>query len=200
MIELGELYAKEAAQIAPTVPLLEREAGLFEGALTAPAIGVKHGLDVAASALAEAATPILKEITPDSMASWWDEQRRLAAESMKETRTDPRTVGAVGQIGHALGSVLTMGTIGAPLGIAGSVAAIGGLSGYDKYAELIDQGVDETTAAKVAGITGTVMGVGAALPPFLGGTIAKQIASGIGINVGLGFAERGGSAAILEDK
>jgi hypothetical protein len=199
MIELGELYAKEAAQIAPIVPMLDVEPGLFSGALTAPVIGVKHGLDVAASAAAESFTPILKEITPDSMAAWWDEQRRLAAQSMKDTRTDPRTVGAIGQMGHAVASVLTEGAIGGiTAGPVGAVAAIGGLSGFDKYKELIDQKVDEATAAKVAGITGAVMGIGAALPPFLGGTLAKQIASGVGINVGLGIAERSGSAKVLE--
>jgi len=201
MIEILARYPQEQAQIAPIVPQLEEEPGFFDGSLASPVVGLKHGLDVAASALSDVGTPILKEITPDSMASWWDEQRRMTHQSMKDTRTDPRTTGTLGQLGHAVGSIVSMGAIGGlTAGPVGAVGAIGSLSGYDKYNELRDQGVDAGTAAQVGGITGTVMGVGAALPAFLGGTLTKQIASGVGINVGLGIAERGGSAAVLEDQ
>lgn len=201
MIEFGEIYAKEEAQLAPAMPLLDMDAGLFDGSLTTIPQGIKHVVDVAASATANAAMPVLEKVTPDSMTEWLDEQRRVANESMKATRTDPRTVGTVGQMLHGVSSVLTGGVIGGlTLGPIGAVGAIAGSTMFDKATELMDQGVDLGTAQKVGAVTGTVMGAGAALPPFLGGTLGKQIASGIGINIGLGVAERAGSAAILEDK
>jgi hypothetical protein len=200
MIEWGEVYAKEGAQLAPSIVPPVDETSMFAGSLMALPQGVKHGWDVAASAMANASMPVLEKVTPDSMTAWLDDQRRVANESMKATRTDPRTMGTVGQLLHGVSSVLTMGAIGAPLGAVGAAGAIGGLSMFEKSTELIGEGVDLQTAQKVGAVTGTVMGVGAALPPFLGGTLAKQIASGIGINVGLGAVERAGSAEILEDK
>ena len=200
MIEWGEIYAKEEAQLAPSIDAPVEEAGMFAGSLMALPQGVKHGWDVAASAMANAAMPILSKVTSESMTEWLDGQRKVANESMKATRTDPRTMGTVGQLIHGVSSVLTEGAIGAALGPIGAAGAIGGLSMFDKATELMEQGVDLGTAQKVGAVTGTVMGVGAALPPFMGGTLAKQIASGIGINVGLGTVERAGSAAILEDK
>jgi len=201
MIEFGEVYAREEAQLAPAMPLLDIEASIFDGSLTAIPKGIKHGLDVAASAMANAAMPVLEKVTPDSMTEWLEEQRKIANDSMKATRTDPRTMGTVGQLLHGVSSVLSMGAMGGiAMGPVGAVGAIGGLSMFDKSTELMDQGVDLGTSQKVGAVTGTVMGVGAALPPFLGGTLAKQIASGIGMNVALGVGERAGSAAILEEK
>jgi len=178
--------------------LPSEEPGFFTGALGAPVIGVKHGMDVAASALAETVSPFIEDNTPEGVSNWFRDQREIAYQSMKDTRADPRTMGTLAQIGHALGTVITEGAMVAPLGVFGAAANIGSLSAYDKYAELVDAGVDKDTARKAAGLTGVVMGVGAALPPFLGSTIARQIASGVGINVGLGFVERGGTAKILE--
>jgi hypothetical protein len=191
------------------------DAGLFSGAFTAPFIGMKHGLDVAAAVTSDYLTEPLKEITPDFMDDWLDGQRREAHRNMVESRSDPKSMGAIGQALHAIGSVGVEGALGAvpgafvgvatagPAGAAvgaktGAVTSIGALSAYDKYEELRLQGVDDSTAAKVAGITGSVMGVGAMLPAFMGQTLTKQIASGVGINVGLGFVERGGSAEVLK--
>ena len=200
MIEWGEVYAKEGAQLAPSIAPPVDETSMFAGSLMALPQGVKHGWDVAASTMANASMPVLEKVTPDSMTAWLEDQRRVANESMKATRTDPRTMGTVGQLIHGVSSILTMGVAGAPLGPVGAAGAIGGLSMFDKSTELIEQGVDLQTAQKVGAVTGTVMGVGAALPPFIGGTLTKQIASGIGINVGLGMTERAASGEILEDK
>jgi hypothetical protein len=177
------------------------EVGVFTGALSAPFVGIKHGMDTAAAALADVSMPVLEKITPDAVGEWLNGQRRKAYQSMSDTRPDPSTMGIVAQIEHSVGSVLTMGAMGGAVGgVPGAAAAIGGLSGYDKYKELRDQNIDESTAAKVAGVTGAVMGAGALLPAFMGQTIARQIASGVGLNVGLGMVERSGSGAILEDQ
>lgn len=183
------------------------DVGLFTGAFISTYGGVKHGLDVAGAFAADTLTDPLKKIAPDFVDDWLDEQRREVHQNLVDSRADPRSIGVVGQAIHALGTVATEGTVGAviggvagPLGAkAGAVTAIGAMSAYDKYDELVMAGVDDSTAMKVAGVTGAVMSAGALLPAFLGSTLSKQVASGIGLNVGLGFAERGGSSAILED-
>lgn len=104
-----------------------------------------------------------------------------------------------------------LGGIGAaPIGAAGAVAgaafgaktgaaaSIGYLSAVDKFLEMKKNGVDDDTALSTSGLTGVVMGVGAALPAFVGNTLAKQVGSGVVMNVGLGGIERAGTAAILE--
>lgn len=183
------------------------DVGLFTGAFSSVYGGVKHGLDVAGAFAADTLTDPIKAVAPNFVDDWLDGQRREVHQNLADSRADPRSIGTIGQAVHALGTVATEGAIGAvvggvagPLGAkAGAVSAIGALSAYDKYDELIMAGVDDSTAMKVAGVTGAVMGVGAMLPAFLGSTLSKQVASGIGLNVGLGFAERGGSSAILED-
>lgn len=184
----------------------DADVGVFSGSLKSVPIGMKHGLDVAAAALADVSMPVIEKVAPEAVTEWFEGQRRTAYQSMAETRPDPATMGIVGQMGHALSSVMTMGAMGAvaapatglsSLGLA--AYAIGGLTGYDKYRELREQGVAEAEAFKSGMVTGATMGVGAALPPFVGGTIARQIGSGIGINVGLGMAERAGISEILKD-
>jgi hypothetical protein len=182
------------------VPPEPIEAGTFSGALTSPFVGIKHAWDVGASALADAAMPIIDKYTPEAVSSWMEEQRQNSYRIMRDSRPDARNMGVVGQVGHAVGSTLTMGLAGGLVaGPAGAALAIGGGSMYDKYKELRDQNVDEETALKVSGVTGAVMTVGSALPAFMGKTITTQVLSGIGMNVPLGVAERGSSSVLLED-
>ncbi len=202
MIELRELYPQESAQIASTVPFLNKGAGFFEGAGTAFVQGPKHGWDVAASAMAETLSPYAEGIAGtligDEAAEWIKGQTAIARKSVEQTRVDPTKMGTAGNIIHSLGSVLTEGVMGGMVaGPLGAAAAIGGLSGFDKWLEYEGK-VDDETRAKLAGITGLTMGVGAALPPFVGKALSAQIASGIGINIGLGITERGASGAVLE--
>lgn len=201
MIEL--LTAKEGSDnlsLGRLTPPDPREAGVFEGALTSPFVGVKHAWDIGAAGLADAVMPTLEKYTPEAASDWLKEQRAVAYNSMKETRADPMNMGVVAQVGHALGSVLTMGLAGGLIaGPAGAAGAIGGGSMYDKYKELRDQNVDRETALDVAGVTGAVMAVSSALPAFMGKTITTQVLSGIGMNVPLGMVERGGSSELLEN-
>jgi len=166
------------------------EVGFFTGAGFSLFKGFEHAAAVGSAALL-AGEP---ELIPDFIQN----KQRDAYQWMVETRPDPKTMGTLAQMGHGLGTVFGMGAMGAPFGLPGAAVSIGGLSGYDKYSELIDAGVDHDTALKAAGLTGTVMGAGAFLPPYLGKTLAKQVAAGAGINLGLGFVERGGTSAILE--
>lgn len=166
------------------------EAGFFTGAGFSLFKGFEHAAAVGSAAFL-AGEP---ELVPEFIQN----KQRDAYQWMVETRPDPKTMGILAQMGHGLGTVFGMGAVGAPFGLPGAAVSIGGLSGYDKYSELIDAGVDHDTALKAAGLTGAVMGAGAFLPPYLGKTLAKQVAAGAGINLGLGFVERGGTSAILE--
>lgn len=174
--------------------MLERppeEVGFFDGALTSPFKGFEHAVAVGSSAAL--ATDL------DAMPDFIQSKREDAYRWMSETRADPKTMGTLAQIGHSIGSVIGMGIAGAPLGVPGSAASIGGLSAYDKYSELRDNGVDHQTALKAAGLEGVIMAAGAGAPAFLGKKLLTQMASGAAINVGLGAIERGGTAAILEN-
>ena len=201
MIEL--LTAQEGRDnlsVATITPANPREAGVLEGAFTSPFVGIKHAWDIGATGLADAVMPTLEKYTPEAASDWFKEQRAVAYNSMKDTRADPTNMGEVAQVGHALGSVLTMGLAGGLIaGPAGAAGAIGGGSMYDKYHELRDQKVDRETALDVAGVTGAVMAVGSALPAFMGKTLTTQILSGIGMNVPLGMVERGSSSELLEN-
>jgi hypothetical protein len=115
--------------------------------------------------------------------------------------------GLVGLTGGAVVGGAVAGPVGvmalAPAGAAsgafiGGASAVGAAAGYGKFIEPELSSVDETTRAKLAAISATVMGAGAVLPPFLGRTLGQQIATGVGLNVGLGMVERGTSGAILE--
>lgn len=176
----------------------QEEPNFFTGALTAPFEGVGHALAVASSAALDVAAD---DDGYDSSAidGFLSEGRRKAHRWMESSRPDPNDMGTLAQVGHGLGSVLTMGVMGAPLGVYGAAGSIGALSAYDKYQEMLKQGVDTNTALQTAGITGAVMSIGAGLPGFVGNTIKKQVLSGIGINVGLGAAERAATSAVLED-
>ena len=201
MIELlTESQGRDNVAVARLTPPDPREAGVFDGALASPFVGIKHAWDIGAAGLADAVMPTLDKYTPEAASDWFKEQRSVAFQSMKDTRADPMNMGAVAQVGHALGSVLTMGLAGGLIaGPVGAAAAIGGGSMYDKYKELRDQKVDEATALDVAGVTGAVMAASAALPAFMGKTITTQVLSGIGMNVPLGLVERGGSSELLEN-
>jgi hypothetical protein len=90
---------------------------------------------------------------------------------------------------HQVGSVVTYGVVGGLAGPKGAAAAIAAGTGYDKYLELKPE-TDEATATLGGLITGATMGVGALAAPMYGKLLSTQILSAVGINVGLGMAER----------
>lgn len=181
------------------------EAGLFNGIGEGIFKGLEH-----AKAVAEIATGA-------------DDFDR-ASKYVKETRADPVTVGAVGQVLHGFSSIAAYGVMGAAGGAAvggavgsvipgpgtivgaafgakaGAVGALSYLPGVDKYFEMREQGVDDETAREAAGITGAVMGLSAALPAYVGKTLSAQVMSGIGMNVPLGMVERGATGALLDNQ
>lgn len=200
MNQLLGFFDEEQARLLPSVPLLPEPVGIFDGVGDALIQGPKHAIDVAAVAAANTLSPMVEEWFGDDFSDWIAGQTEIARQSVKDTRVNPTKMGTAASVVHSLGSVITMGLMGAPGRIFGAAGSIGGLSGYDKYLETLDQTEgDVGTAAKVGGVTGTVMGFGALLPAFVGKSLSTQILSGIGMNVPLGMVERGASSAILRD-
>jgi hypothetical protein len=180
------------------------EAPWYKGIGTGIVQGIEHAFDVAGASA--------------------DDNFEHRAKEIRESRPDPVKVGAAGQILHGFSSIAAYGAIGAAGGAlpgaaiggavgalpgaaagalfgskVGATASIGYLSGVDKYFEMIDQGVDHKTASQAAGITGTVMAIGAAAPAYIGKTLGRQVLSGAGMNVAFGMAERGATGALLKE-
>lgn len=189
----------------PFAPAVEpEEPGLFEGAGGAFVEGIGAGFNQLASALGEAvvypvAEPVAELIGPGAE-DWLRRDRQAAFDRLRESRLDPNTVGAAGQVLYGVSSILTQVGIGALTGgapLAAGAAASG--QGFNQYQTLVDQGVDPQTAAEAGIVTGVTTGVGVALPPFVGNTLAKQVASAVGINVGVGVTDRAVTHQILDD-
>lgn len=93
-----------------------------------------------------------------------------------------------------------IGKAGAISGAAvGGVAAMGAVAGYSTYLDPQLQEVDEDTRARLAGLSAMTMAIGGGAPAYFGGTLLKQIGTGVAMNVGLGAFERNRSSAVLEN-
>jgi hypothetical protein len=180
------------------------EAPWYQGIVSGAAMGVEHAFDVA-----EVAYLSSEENRDRAIAGVADSRpdpiRIGTAGQLLHGLTSVLTYGAMGAakgagIGGAMGAAagavtgpgaLVTAGVGAAIGAkAGAATEIGFLSGYDKFLEQIAQGVDPSTAIKSAGITAGVMTAGAVIPAFMGVKLSTQVASGVGVNVGLGGIER----------
>lgn len=160
------------------------------------------------AALAEAGLPATDE-TP-WLESPADETERRAREFSKSLIPDPRTTGVASNIVQGFSKAATEFTAGSLAGgPAGGAALLGATDGYAHYQDLLDQGVDEDTAARSGLLTGLTSGGSAILPMGMpakwlaglgtAGTLLAQAGSGAAINTGFGIANRYASAKILSD-
>jgi hypothetical protein len=184
----------------------------YKGLASAIPMGIEHAFAVAGTSSDEdmdARTKKIRATRPDPVKMGTAAQilhgfSSVAAYGAIGAGGGATTGAAIGGVGGAV--VGGVGAIpGAVAGAAfgaktGAAASIGYLSAVDRYFELVEQGVDHDTASKSAGVTGIVMSAGAVAPAFVGKTLAGQVASGVGINVGLGMVERGVTEQLLEDK
>lgn len=203
-----EVENRRAVQnlIDPLAPAqIEETPGAFKGALAAPFVGIKEGVDQLAVAVGDATIPYLQDAAEplfgDDAVAWLEDQRIRAHDIARRNRIDPATTGFVGQTLHGAASVITQATIGTlatgtPMG--GAVAAGGG-TGYAEYNQLVEQGVDPETAKRIASITAVDTGVGVLLPMTIGGGLAGAAAWGASTNVALGAAGRYDSGRVLEE-
>lgn len=135
-----------------------------------------------------------------------EEQERLGrdtAEAVEQLRPDPRAVGLAGQLLSGAAEILPR-TVAAyvaagPAGVVAGPLAGGVPSGYAAKRSAMAKGVDESTATGVGLIEGATTTVGIGMP---GARLVKSVAGDLAAvgaaNVGLGVAQRGATAELLE--
>lgn len=225
--------AKPLGEILGAAP----EPGVLSGALGEIPRGVGRGLaetqGLLAGAAAQATQPLydaLGEATGTEPVNPFSYLRDSADVAARRMTPDPLTVGAAGQVINGIGSIMTevaggalvtaaTGGAAAPALMAGGAAAAGAATGRSTYRELLDKGVDPSTAANVAFETALFTGGGVLLPATMGynamagtlsraglltsslsrsGFIGANAALGAAGNVSLGVAQRGMTAEILQ--
>jgi len=101
---------------------------------------------------------------------------------------------------HGLGKGMTEITAGSLVGgpLAGAVT-VGVTEGAEKYDALQEQGVDNVTAAKIAGLTGLTSAAGAVVPFGWGSGLVSRVSTGAVGNTAFGMASRYTDHVILEN-
>jgi hypothetical protein len=127
------------------------------------------------------------------------EARRLLAIKAKEVMPNPLKTGWASNLVGGLAQVVPTAVVGGAIaGPAGAMALVGGSQGVGDYQQSLLDGVDSTTAAKKAALTGVASGLGVGIPMAKAGAgLLTNLGIGAGVNVGLGMAQRAGTAAIL---
>jgi hypothetical protein len=113
-----------------------------------------------------------------------------ARDRLRALSPDPATSGAALQAMHGLVKVGTEALLG-------GTAGVGSAEGYNRYRDLKEQGVDTTTAAESAALTGIVNAAGLRVPMSFGSTLATRLASGAAAQTSFGMIDRKADAAIL---
>lgn len=122
--------------------------------------------------------------------------RELRA-SARDILPDPTTSHRADQVFANVTAGMTQAVPMVGLGGAPGAVLFGAVQGDDTYQELVDKGVDKTTALKVAGVTGTAAAVTAGLPVG-GSTVRSTIALGIASGPGAYVLEQSINRKILE--
>lgn len=186
-VEVQNGYNNAAAQ--PYEPLRDSGPGFFEGSLTALPTGFQQG--GAESALL---------LSPPS-------QKPKIQNYLESIKPNPQTTGWLANVLQGVGSIVPPGLVGAGIATVsagpeaapvGAALAIGETKGFATMKDLQNRGVDEATAAKVGVVEGVTQGMAPLIPVSAPGSMATRILTGGGINVGIGAAQRGATAKILD--
>lgn len=170
--------------------------------------------------------------TAKSFDYWFDtntadsilESKKYNEAQLNSLRPDHRTTGAAIQIIYSFSEMAAQAAIGSRFGgIAGSATSVGVQQASSEFDRLIESGVDKSTAANAAGITGITAAVGVSIPMSFGFRLTGKakalsetlpewmkpiainkaaiddIAMTTGINVSTGMAHRGFSYKELHD-
>lgn len=177
--EIQNGYANAAANTY--IPERDNAPGFFEGSLTALPAGFEQG-----------GAEIGELLTGGSQHS---------QDVVSSLRPDPMTTGWLGNVLQNIGSVITpavFGSLVAEGNPVGGALTVGETKGYAKMKELQARGVDEKTAAETGTIEGITQGLGVLVPASATGKVVTRVATGAGINVGIGGASRGATGSVLE--
>lgn len=227
MMDFDPRRAREIASQANTVGGIlgsAAEPGVMSGVLSEVPRGVGRGLAAAqgliTSAAEQATQPLynaLESATGVTPANPFGYLRQASDATVRQLAPDPLTVGTAGQIVNSIATIGAEVAAGAALaGLTGGTGMLwggasmaGGATGRTTYHEMIEKGVDPSTAVNAAFIDGVTTGGGALLPasigysglaePLLGygvrltrpGFVAANAALGAGSNVAIGIAQRG---------
>lgn len=196
----------ETLAATPYDPIRDSAPGFFSGTGTASVEGLGAAFTGADNLFNEALTPIAQEFTAPldeafgtKTSDWWDKNiLKSGQDMMKSLQPNPQTTGWLGNALYGIAKVAPKAAAGfAAGGPAGAAALVGTTEGNDAKDQALNEGRDETTALGEGVISGATQAVGVLMPGGVGGTLAKRIASGSAMNVGLGVAQRGATSAWL---
>lgn len=193
----------------PQTPAVPNGPGIFTGApkglagIPAGAAGVA----LSTASFATDANDVLGNTYADAIGyrgtmqdAPWNQQHRAIDDYRKETadfyRPDAATTGFVGNTLYGVSDVLSRVLVGNAI-LPGSGLTAGALtSGYERSADLQDQGVDANTAFGSGALTaGSLLAGGFA--GTVGKTVAARVASGATTNLAFGTGTRALDSAIL---
>lgn len=183
--------------------------GFFEGAATGAAFGVaRFGATLSqaidAGIFYAAVQPATIALDGLFDTNYWEQAEHALIQSPREVTAsmtpDPQTTGTSGKILYGLTGLGLPAAGGAVFGGPGGAAlAAGGSDALGTYSDLFEQGVDADTATAAALWSGTLTGVGVALPGSLGARVSvSTLVYGPGINVAQDIVAMQGTSAILE--
>lgn len=192
-------------------PTVQKEVGIFDGAISSPFRGMAIGLNKVGDAISAPIDAIvdrvsysLKDVSTNEFIEPYEEfkaKREKARDNLVygtiADLEDKDNTGIVGNIGVGVGDYLWRGTLGvATSGTLGAATLTGGSTGNYVYTDLTRKGVDENTALKVAGVNAVGDAVGTALPisygfKGTGGLVADaalSVGGATGLNTGMQYA------------
>ncbi len=192
-------------------PTVQKEVGIFDGAISSPFRGMAIGLNKVGDAISAPIDAVvdrvsysLKDVSTNEFIEPYEEfkaKREKARDNLVygtiADLEDKDNTGIVGNIGVGVGDYLWRGALGvATSGTLGAATLTGGSTGNYVYTDLTRKGVDENTALKVAGVNAVGDAVGTALPISYGfkgsgGLVADatlSVGGATGLNTGMQYA------------
>lgn len=180
-------------------------AGANAGIFTGLGRGVAQGYEAGGNQLLMLGTDALagvdKTLGFDAAASGLTDWRKASLDLASSLDPDPHTIGFAGRVlGGVAQTVPTF--LGATLagGPVGGAAAVGATAGYTDFRLGQNQGLDTTTAAEKAIITGAAATAGTLLPVGVGSTALAKIGTGALGNVVFGAGQREATSALLSSR
>ncbi|EKF46127.1 hypothetical protein W9I_03275 [Acinetobacter nosocomialis Ab22222] len=192
-------------------PTVQKEVGIFDGAISSPFRGMAIGLNKVGDAISAPIDAVvdrvsysLKDVSTNEFIEPYEEfkaKREKARDNLVygtiADLEDKDNTGIVGNIGVGMGDYLWRGALGvATSGTLGAATLTGGSTGNYVYTDLTRKGVDENTALKVAGVNAVGDAIGTALPISYGfkgtggllGDAALSVGGATGLNTGMQYA------------
>lgn len=200
-------------------PTVQKEVGIFDGAISSPFRGMAIGLNKVGDAISAPIDAVvdrvsysLKDVSTNEFIEPYEEfkaKREKARDNLVygtiADLEDKDNTGIVGNIGVGIGDYLWRGALGvATGGTLGAATLTGGSTGNYVYTDLTRKGVDENTALKVAGVNAVGDAVGTALPISYGfkgsGGLVADAALSVGGATGLNTGMQYASEQLLKSK